>query len=751
MRTFDTYLQRAFRNDEYHDWSRHYIDYALLKQKIRYFLERRRAMLNRGEIEYSTDLMMSENDYYSHEVSPEVALQRLASSEREDFILAVNQELQRCRTFADEQLEVLKKSLENLQFEAVTIQDVAAETLETFHFIVANICSLRQIMIRYNNFRRTVDATPMTESDIPQARKLFELGRLKEVEAAISHRYKRSRELAEDLKQFSQQYYQFRLILDSSLQSVERAGGENIAVKDRMLASSRQFLIKGSSKLGLMLEPSFLNQSGRHLKQEMRILAKWRDTKILASKPKELHPSNVWPLILNLISCFLFMMNNYIIEPSSAYYANALGTSDAISGIMIGASAWFALISAVGYSFWTNTSYKHPILFSGLLMIIGNLIYSNAYSYRSINMCLMGRAICGLGAPRVINRRYVADATPFALRTASSAAFALMTALGAALGPGMAIVLDLFNFEFTLPIFGQQYFNGMTGPGYFMAVTWLIYTILVTFTFGEPNRSGLDELRQREEDFQTVWSDDGGDDDEDSVDTAHFTETEIQSEQLSPNSPSYCLKHMTKAAALCMVIIFMKRVALESIVGSTSVITKNRFKWSIGNVGTLHLVNGLIVIPISILSGWISQFYEDRFMAMWLLGITVIGMFVLVDVTDLVDHSNDTYNADRPLAVGPARYIAGSLISFSGIEACESFVASLMSKVVPSALAVGTFNSGLLATLVGTSGRATGDLLITAMGLISIRNLLNLLVIPGIVLMIISSILVRKNYGILGV
>jgi hypothetical protein len=82
-------------------------------------------------------------------------------------------------------------------------------------------------------------------------------------------------------------------------------------------------------------------------------LAQWRDTHILASRPKQLDPSNVWPLVLNLILLFVHDEQNYIIEPSSAYYANALGTSDALSGIMIGASAWFALISAVCYSFWT--------------------------------------------------------------------------------------------------------------------------------------------------------------------------------------------------------------------------------------------------------------------------------------------------------------------------------------------------------------------------------------------------------------
>ena len=91
------------------------------------------------------------------------------------------------------------------------------------------------------------------------------------------------------------------------------------------------------------------------------------------------------------------------------------------------------------------------------------------------------------------------------------------------------------------------------------------------------------------------------------------------------------------------------------------------------------------------------------------------------------------------------------MIAFSGIEACESFVASLMSKVVPSALAVGTFNSGLLTTLVGTSGRAVGDLFITTMGLCSIRNLLNLLIIPGLALVLLSLYLLRRNYNIVAV
>ena len=777
MKGFVSYLRRAERKDAPDDWSRYYINYALLKDKLKQFTARRKAWKNRGDIEYSTDLLVSaateDNGYLSFDSNsnkdPVQALQLLATAERNDFIATVELELQTCATFVQDQLNVLKTSLAQVSREQLTIQKVAMETLEVFHFIVTNIVTLRQILLRFNAFRRSHEASPVGEWDLRYALLLFDLEPLAQIEATITL-YQMSRQLHDELAEFMFQYEQFRLLLDSSLQSVERAAGGHIVVRDvvrdRILSTVRQNFLMGSVRFGLSLEPSFLIQKGRHLKQEMRSLAKWRATKTLPppahhhqdSKTNNMDPKNIWPLVLNLSSCFLFMMNNYIIEPSSAYYANALGSSDALSGIMIGAASWFALVSAVAYSFWTNYSYKKPIVFAGVLMVIGNLLYASAYSYKSLELCLIGRAICGLGAPRVINRRYVADATPFSLRTAASSAFAMATALGAALGPGMAIVLNLYDFEFSLPLFGKQYFNGMTGPGYFMAVSWLVYTLLVIFSFQEPNRSGLEELREREdrereEDYESeeVASENTfADDDDLSVDGDNNQNSEADEPSL--NSPRYCIKHITRATALCMAIIFMKRVALEAIVGSTSIITKNRYSWTITNVGTLHLVNGLIVIPVSVMAGWLSQYYEDRYLAMWLLAITMFGMMFMVDLTDLVDHhSNDSYNDEHWLSVGPGRYIAASLIAFSGIEACESFVASLMSKVVPSALAVGTFNSGLLATLVGTSGRATGDLFITLMGLISIRNLLNLLIIPGICLLLISMIVLRRNYAILAV
>jgi hypothetical protein len=784
MKRFEDYYWKCAREE----WMVHYVDYNVLKEKLCSFSKRRKAVLQliRPDgylpvLDFQELLpvarVVEDSSYfqYTDEISKQAlvdaedALFRLSVTERNEFSAILESELSKASRFYCETVLVHLRMMLLKKDDEIETKTLAMELLEATAFCVSNIVAFRQALIRYDGFRRTFDGMSLTEwhlqrslnDDDETSHNLLILD--KDLEALILQKLREEKSVT--TTDLEAELEHLESILEKTGGTLSRAVDGHIVFQDRILVVIRQSLLFGLQSYGLQLEHNLLRMRGRHLKAEVRAVAAWRETRndtkkdTFKSRLQEMEPSNVLPLLLNLMSCFLFMCNNYIIEPSSAYYANALGSSDALSGIMIGAAPWFALISAIGYSYWTNYNYKTPIVFAGTLMMVGNLIYSNAYSYQSMEMCLLGRAITGLGAPRIINRRYVADATPFSLRTIASASFAMATALGAALGPGMAIILDMFEFEFYIPLLGKQYFNGMTGPGYFMALCWFIYTLAILLTFKEPVRSGLDELKEREGEEQEQvqepadalltqgkscgeWDDDNSDDNSTKSVPTRSTRTLCC---------GGCFQHITKPVAICMSLIFMKRIALESIVGSTSVITKNRFAWTIKNVGTLHLCNGLIVIPVSVLSGWLSTKYEDRYLALWFLAITLAGMTMLVDLTDMVSNDNETYNEGRWLAVGPGKYIAGSLVAFSGIEACESYVASLMSKVVPSALAVGTFNSGLLATLVGTGGRATGDLFITLMGLISIRNLLNLLIVPGAALVAFSLFVIRYNYGILGV
>ena len=248
-------------------------------------------------------------------------------------------------------------------------------------------------------------------------------------------------------------------------------------------------------------------------------------------------------------------------------------------------------------------------------------------------------------------------------------------------------------------------------PGFLMAFLWIIHITLLFFYFNEPNRVGLEELKQKEFRRENI--------EEEKLNNKEAGQTiesclsdDYESERLGlkeiekkeePNEGAFsCFKHITFAVRICMTLIFIKRITLESVMGSTSILTKNRYGWNVKSVGVLQFINGLLVIPLSILSGWSSQYYEDRYLMLWLLSIATGAIFSLIDFSDLMNHDNETYNEGSFFAVGQVRYIIANFVAFGSIEACESFVASALSKVVPSALASGTFNSGLLTTLVGT-------------------------------------------------
>lgn len=810
MPSFGDYLQRAKRVEDTVNWSAYYISYNMLKRTLVSYKDRRINLLNtmdervgekfisEAELEiilrsfprflYANDHPnTSKNDHFNYTDFPDEskitrkdAMDRLADLEKADFYSLLNEELEKASGFCSSLLMTLKEEIKKSSQDKNKLRFIANEILHTYSFAVVNVITLRQILIRYDAFTRTYEGTTLSKIRLKKGVvidniqlgtnnyvvDLFELETLDGLAEEFINMtsYNPSLHAGNEsekkklfkLDSFESRLESFRQLLDKTMHSVKMTVKKKTIMRDKFVTILRKIryyflLVSGVNSLGL--ESSLFLMRGRHLKEEIESIALWMEsnkdlegTDDVASEYTNLDPENILPLILNLLSCFIYMMNNYIIEPSSAYYANALGSNDAMSGLMLSMSPWFALMSAVGYSYWTNHSYRSPILFGGVLMTIGNFLYGMAYSYNSMKMCLIGRAFTGLGAPRIINRRYVADSTPFCLRTAASAAFAMATALGAALGPGVAILLDYADFDFSIPFFGKQQFNGMTGPGFFMALVWLLYTICIYYKFEEPKRSGLEELKKREKKEEDVEIPDHLD-----VLSDDFTITDSISFQSPPetkksSSMCGCLRHITRPVVLTMSLVFMKRIALENIVGATSIVTKNRYGWNIRNVGTLHLVNGVIVIPVSVLAGWLSQYYLDRHLAIVFLSVTFCGLLFLLDISDLMSSESEHYNEGNWLAVDSTRYIIGSLIAFSGIEAGESFVVSLMSKVVPSALASGVFNSGLLATLVGTSGRATGDIIITCLGLISIRNLLNLLIIPSIVLVATSIIWIRIEY-----
>lgn len=407
------------------------------------------------------------------------------------------------------------------------------------------------------------------------------------------------------------------------------------------------------------------------------------------------------------------------------------------------------------------------------MLILGNLLYSMADLLGSVWVALLGRFVSGLGAPKCIIRRYMADTTPVSLRTGVNAGFGMVVAAGSAMGPAMAIVLNKFNYTSShIQGLGYVTLNGLTLPGYFMACMWTIFGMVVVLTFREPDREGLKEQKEMEAQSALKCASSTGagtavdsssvhaNDDHSSVistDSSGVTQQQIDRAWEDSNLPAWMIRIgqffdlVTLPVRICLGLLFCKVFTIESLVSATSALTKNRYKWHVQEVGMLGLTNGLLVIPFSILVGRLSMTNPDHVLMKWLVSMGCFGMFLLVDLSDIVASNTRRYNEGHILAVSPKRYILGYFLSYISIQAFEGVIGSTLSKVIPTALASGTFNSGLLATLVDTFGRACGDLYISAAGFISLRQLMNLLFIPGFLIMLGCLVVIERCRDLLSV
>lgn len=100
-------------------------------------------------------------------------------------------------------------------------------------------------------------------------------------------------------------------------------------------------------------------------------------------------------LLLNLASTFLYMVNTYIIVPTADNYSLSLGAAASVCGVVIGSMAVAQVFASVYFSAWSNRSYLRPLVFSSIVLIIGNTMYALAYDLNSVAVLLMGRLFCG--------------------------------------------------------------------------------------------------------------------------------------------------------------------------------------------------------------------------------------------------------------------------------------------------------------------------------------------------------------------
>lgn len=195
-------------------------------------------------------------------------------------------------------------------------------------------------------------------------------------------------------------------------------------------------------------------------------------------------------LYLNLIMTFVFTMNQYVIAPTSGQYARMLGMSPAMGGCIIGFSPLATLLGALIYSKWSNYSFRDPLLACVLCGIFGNLMYATALQCDSPALIFAGRLIGGLGGPRGIARRYIADHVATKDRTVASSQFIAASALGLASGPLMASLIERSHQSFQVFYPRSEHimilYQNVTAPGWILCVAWLIQLVFLLLYFEDP-------------------------------------------------------------------------------------------------------------------------------------------------------------------------------------------------------------------------------------------------------------------------
>ncbi|CAK9219541.1 unnamed protein product [Sphagnum troendelagicum] len=451
---------------------------------------------------------------------------------------------------------------------------------------------------------------------------------------------------------------------------------------------------------------------------------------------------------INLINTFLYMVNYYIVVPSSDSYAELLNAPASLCGVIIGSMPLAALVSALVYSWWSNYSYQAPLIFSTLILMAGNLMYALALKFNSVWLLLIGRFLCGLGGARAINRRYISDHVPIKQLTSASAAFVSASALGMAVGPAIASLLSSVDFKF----YGAPV-NFVTAPGWIMTWLWGLYLVLVLLFFKEPRRSPsvVQPTVPRAASSETKLAEKLEDGSQSLMLTAQLLADSVPAqdttdEEECEGDDSNCgddravetvgelLKELTLPIRILLWIYFMLKFASEILISECSILTGYYFNWTTTQVGLFLGLLGLTVLPISAVVGnYISNIYEDRLVVLWSQIFTAVGVVAIFCFSPW-------------LAYSPYQYIAAAILIFVSTNVLEGVNMSLLSKVMSPRLSRGVFNCGLLSTEAGTLARALADGLISVVGRGGQANLLNFTMIPTLSIVVYTTIYTWVGY-----
>lgn len=685
---------------QYPEWERYYINYKLMKKKVRHYAQQvQEEKIDRRQVlkEMSTmlDKQIEKTVLFLLEQQGYLASRLKGLCEEREMVMQNN---------------VLSQVHELQQAYTAVGQDL----LKLLHFIEINAIGLRKILKKFDKRigYQFTNYYVSSRSNHPysQLRQIFKHVGLEAVVGALSH----------------------------GLVELQHNKGSYLSIydqPDRMHESKDPViqLIKSAVER-LTHSTNFLSFVGQHaliIQEE------------LPSPPGEYveeQEYNVMSLALNLANTFLYMVNTYIIVPTADDYAISLGASATLCGVIVGCMPVSQLVSSVYLSAWSNTSYFRPLIFSSIALFLGNILYATAYNIDSIYILLLGRLLCGVGSARAVNRRYISDCVPLSKRLQSSAYFVIASALGMSCGPAIAGLLQI-NKSFLGLTLDQS-----TMPGWVMSALWLFYLLWLWISFKEPLRKdyGADSVEAGNKGSVQHDMDDSLSEplaqspearEEEGIPDTNGNSGTHEISHRPANSIFEAYKSVTRPVKVMLLIYFMLKYATEMVISESSVITAYYFNWTTSTVAIFLALLGLTVLPVNLIIGnYIGNIFEDRQLIIASEVLTCLGILIYFKY---------------PIHYSVAQYVTGSFVTFVSAEILEGVNLSLLSKVMSSRLARGTYNGGLLSTEAGTLARVLADLSITCVGYLGTKHLLDITLLPALFFGIISIAATYYTYNLL--
>ncbi|RVW41051.1 SPX domain-containing membrane protein [Vitis vinifera] len=455
-------------------------------------------------------------------------------------------------------------------------------------------------------------------------------------------------------------------------------------------------------------------------------------------------------LLLNLANTFLYMVNTYIIVPTADNYSLSLGAAATVCGVVIGAMAVAQVFSSVYFSAWSNKSYMRPLLFSSIVLLVGNVLYALAYDLDSISVLIIGRLFCGLGSARAVNRRYISDCVPLKLRMQASAGFVSASALGMACGPALAC---LFQTNFKIY---KITFNDNTLPGWFMVLAWLVYLLWLWISFREPFHEAKENIAPLEVNagfqFDLSYSSKSALPHllgaqvpsllvNEAVESGSTQPLLLNSKAKEEDEDQECdgaeedSNDIQKPVTSLVLAYRLLTPSVKVLLAGSSVITTYYFVWSTRHVAIFLACLGLTVLPVNMVVGsYISNMFEER--------QVLLASEIMVCIGTLL-----SFNVVIPYSV--LQYVGSGLITFVSAEVLEGVNLSLLSRVMSSRLSQGTYNGGLLSTEAGTLARVVADGTITLAGYLGEGMVLNVTLLTSLFICISSIVATCFTYNTL--